>query len=184
MAQLTKDTPLVQELGSVAEVPVKASTKIYEGSAVGIDAASGYARPLVAGDRFVGFAESQADNSAGANGAINVRVIAHGRVKQSIGSLVVTDIGKPVYASDGATFTLTQGANSYVGVVTRFTASGVGIISYDAEIGGLITELTDSTTGTADDTVADVGASFNQATLNNNFADLTAKVNSILRMLK
>lgn len=39
--------------------------------------------------------------------------------------------------------------------------------------------LTDNTTGTADGTVADVGAAFNQATLNNNFADLIAKINAL-----
>lgn len=38
--------------------------------------------------------------------------------------------------------------------------------------------LTDSTTGTADTTVADVGAAFSQATLNNNFADLIAQINN------
>lgn len=43
--------------------------------------------------------------------------------------------------------------------------------------------LTDSTTGTADNTVVDVGAAFNQATLNNNFADLTAKINVLLQDL-
>jgi len=34
--------------------------------------------------------------------------------------------------------------------------------------------------GTADGTIADVGAAFDAAVLNNNFADLTAKVNAIL----
>lgn len=38
--------------------------------------------------------------------------------------------------------------------------------------------------GTADNTVADVGAAFSQATLNNNFADLAAKVNAILVELR
>src|SRR3990167_2124052 len=44
--------------------------------------------------------------------------------------------------------------------------------------------LTDDTTGTADNTVANVGGSFNQATLNNNFADLTAKINSLRTALR
>lgn len=39
--------------------------------------------------------------------------------------------------------------------------------------------LTDSTTGTADATVVDVGGAFSQATLNNNFADLVAQVNAL-----
>lgn len=41
-----------------------------------------------------------------------------------------------------------------------------------------------ATVGTADGTVADVGASFNQATLNNNFRDLSDKVNEVIAALK
>lgn len=41
-----------------------------------------------------------------------------------------------------------------------------------------------ATAGTADGTVADVGASFNQATLNNNFRDLADKVNEVIAALK
>lgn len=47
-----------------------------------------------------------------------------------------------------------------------------------------VVHLTDSTTGTANDTVSDVGAAFSQATLNNNFADVTAKINTILTRLE
>ena len=38
--------------------------------------------------------------------------------------------------------------------------------------------------GTGDDTIADVGGAFNQATLNNNFRDLADKVNTILTRLR
>lgn len=38
--------------------------------------------------------------------------------------------------------------------------------------------------GTAGSTISDVGASFTQATLNNNFRSLTAKVNTILALLR
>lgn len=118
------------ELGDVNELPVVASDIIYEGSAVG-DNASGYARPLVAGDKFKGFAESKADNSSGSAGDINVRCKAKGRVKLSISGLVVGDLGKRVYASDDDTFTLTAGSNSEVGFVYRFVSSGVGIVEFD-----------------------------------------------------
>lgn len=47
-----------------------------------------------------------------------------------------------------------------------------------------IASLTDSTTGAANDTLTDVGAAFNQATLNNNFADVAAKINAILAALR
>ena len=38
--------------------------------------------------------------------------------------------------------------------------------------------------GTSDGTVADVGASFNQATLNNNFRDVADKLNAVLAALR
>ena len=44
--------------------------------------------------------------------------------------------------------------------------------------------LVDSTTGTANGTVVDVGAAFSQATLNSNFADVIAKVNLALKQSK
>lgn len=49
--------------------------------------------------------------------------------------------------------------------------------------GTAITDLT-AATGTADGTVADVGASFSQTTLNNNFKDVSAKINEILAALR
>lgn len=49
--------------------------------------------------------------------------------------------------------------------------------------GPAITSLTHSV-GTADDTVADVGGSFNQTTLNNDLRDLSAKINAILVALR
>lgn len=40
------------------------------------------------------------------------------------------------------------------------------------------------TVGTADGTVADVGASFNQGTLNDNFREMGTKINAILAALR
>lgn len=69
--------------------------------------------------------------------------------------------------------------------VSSVSAAGAGTVGASLTVvrQAAITALTDSTTGTADNTVADVGAAFNQATLNNNFADLTAKINAILTAL-
>lgn len=47
-----------------------------------------------------------------------------------------------------------------------------------------VAAITDSTEGTADGTLADVGAAFDQATINNNFAEVAAKINGILTALK
>lgn len=129
---LSADTPRTYEVGSINAMPVKASTKIYEGAAVGLT--SGYARGLVAGDAFVGFAERQADNSAVAtDGAINVRVISKGLARLTITSVAVTDVGSPVYASADGTFTLTKGSNSYIGVVYRYDTTNTAIVAFVAQ---------------------------------------------------
>ena len=181
MTTLATDTPRSYEQGDVNELPVIATDIIYEGAAVG-DNASGYARPLVAGDPFRGFAEQKADNFAGAAGDVSVRVRESGKVQLAISGLAITDVGKDVYASDDNTFTLTQGSNTRIGYVHRYVSSGVGVVAFDVACGAEA-EITDSTGGTADGTLADVGASFNQATLNNNFADLAAKVNYLIRKM-
>jgi hypothetical protein len=129
---LSADTPRDYELGDINSVPVKASTKIYEGAAVGLT--SGYARGLVAGDDFAGFAERQADNSAVAtDGNINCRVISKGIAKLTITGVAVTDVGLPVYASADGTFTLTQGSNSYIGNVYRFVGANTAMVAFIAK---------------------------------------------------
>lgn len=129
---LTADTPRIYELGTINDVPVKASTKIYEGAAVGLT--SGYARGLVAGDAFMGFAQRQADNSAVAvDGNINCKVITKGLIQVTIASVAVTDIGSPVYASADGTFTLTKGSNSYIGVVYRYVTTNTAIVAFCAQ---------------------------------------------------
>src|SRR4029434_5567906 len=129
----------------------------YLGSAVGIDVASGYVRQLVAGDQFVGFALDKADNASGANGAIDCRVQHVGMIQLAVTSVAVTDIGKPVYASDGATFLLTQSTNSHIGSVFRFVSPGIAIVKFDANSANspafAIAELTDNSGGSANDTL-------------------------------
>lgn len=119
------------EIGETNELPVIASDIIYEGSAVG-DNASGYMRPLVSGDPFRGFCQKKADNSSGAAGAINVRLVTKGKIKLSVTSLAITDVGRPVYAADDNTFAL-DGVGTRVGFVFRYISSGVGIVSFDAD---------------------------------------------------
>lgn len=185
MTTLSVDRSRSYELGDYNDLPVIASDIIYEGAAVGDNGTNAH-RPLVAADRFVGFAETTVDNSLGAAGAKNVRVRVKGRVQLPITSFDVTDVGKPVFASDDDTFTLTQSTNSHVGKAVRFVATGSVIVEFDAHRAGAgaITELTDSSGGTANDTIAAVGTAYDQATLANNFADIAAKVNALLRQAK
>jgi hypothetical protein len=181
---LGKDATRTYLVGDFHEFPVIAADVIYQGAAVG-DNGSGYARPLQAGDPFRGFADVKADNSNGAAGAITVRTRTRGRIKLPITSLAITDVGKDVYASDDDTFTLTQGSNTRIGHVVAWLETGWGIVEFEAA-SGVVAELTDNTTGTADNTLAVVGATNGSdvsGAINNNFADLAAKVNYLLRRL-
>lgn len=133
MTTLAANKPRAYELGSIQEYPMVGTDIIYEGAAVGENGA-GFARPLVAGDPFLGFAESIVDNSAGAAGDRRVRVKRWGQVQLPVvgANAVTANDGPLVYASDDDTFTLTAGANSPIGRVSRWVESGVCVVEFDA----------------------------------------------------
>lgn len=189
MTQLDANTAREYQLPELNDLPVAATTTIYEGSAVG-DNGSGYARQLNAGDPFRGFALRKADNDPGAAGDIDVHVRQKGRIVLPISGLAITDVGKPVYASDGNAFTLTASTNTHIGRVIGWVSTGYGVVEFDASRGGagVLTPLTDNTAGTANDTLqalADGSTYANDvAAIRNNFADLAAKVNALIAMQK
>lgn len=181
---LSKNTQYPFEIGDLNEHPVLANVKVYENSFVGIQASSGYARPCTAGDTGAGFAESPADNTGGASGAIRVRVKDCGKVQLAIANLAITDVDKPIFASDDGTFTLTATNNSFVGVVDRFVSAGVGVVAFDFRRGLNTTALTDNSGGTAADTIAAIGAAYNQGEVRNAIASLAAKINNLIQTRK
>lgn len=132
--------PLVKDnareyIGSNREdYPIAAGALIFEGAAVGENAA-GYARPLQAGDIFLGFAERRADNTNGAAGAIVVETRRRGRIELNVAGLVLADNdGAAVYASDDDTFNKTALGNSFIGYVSRFVSAGRGVVDFDAAL--------------------------------------------------
>jgi hypothetical protein len=132
MTTLADNKPRDYETGDYNDLPVIASDIIYEGAAVGENAA-GYFRPLVAGDNFAGFAVRKADNSAGAAGAIKVKVQQKGRIQLAVtGVTAVTDEGSTVYASDDNTFTLSSTSNSAIGKIIRWISSTLCIVAFEA----------------------------------------------------
>lgn len=199
MTTLAKDSPRKYGLGDKNGFGIVAATTIYEGSAIGLSA--GYARPLQAGDRFVGFADHYVENPGGA-GAVNVTVFKRGEIQLSIANLAITDVGLPVYASDDDTFTLTATGNSYIGKVVQFESAGVGMVAFDTTILGTLTALTDNSGGVANTTLEACGAAVtgvdgvgsNAASkadvdarltsIKNNFADLAAMVNALIALTK
>lgn len=115
------------------DVVVKGSTRIFEGAAVGDDG-SGFARGLVAGDVFRGFAVAEADNREGADGDMYVRVRERGRVVLAVvGAEDEDDVGETVYASADGTFTLTEGANSPVGKIARHESGTRCVVDFEAQ---------------------------------------------------
>jgi hypothetical protein len=119
--------------GNFEEYPVVADDIIYQGAAVGEDDA-GRARPLQAGDVFLGFADVKADNAGGAAGEVTVLVKKRGNVHLPVtGAAAVTVNDRPaVYAADDDTFTLTSTSNSLIGYVSRFLSSGQCVVEFDA----------------------------------------------------
>lgn len=163
MTTLAANSVRSYELGERNDIPVIASDIIYEGAAVGVVPASGHARPLAAGDRFAGFAESKADNSAGSAAAINVRVVKSGEVQLSVSGAVITDVGQPVYATDDDTFTFLPTSAVFIGFVKRYVSSGVAIVEFDA---GVLTDpyaaytIRETLTGTKTFDAQDCGKAF------------------------
>lgn len=129
MSNLSANTQRVYEVGDSNNVPIKASTEIWMGSAVGMT--SGYARMLAAGDVFVGFADEHQNNTSATDGAKTINVRTRGLIQLTISSIAVTDIGSDVYASDGNTFTLTAGGNSFIGKVHRYVTTNTCIVAFD-----------------------------------------------------
>jgi hypothetical protein len=128
---LSADTYRTYGVQGINQVPVKATSVIYKGSAVGMTA--GYARALVAGDGFAGFA-LEAATGGSTDGSVTVNVETFGLVQLSVSGAAVTDIGADIYASDDGTFTKTASTNSFVGRVHRYVSSGVVVVAFNTAL--------------------------------------------------
>lgn len=142
---MTQSTKNVQQVFEVQgdevheDLPVKAAAVLYEGDAVGDS--SGYMRQLTTADKFAGFALRKADNSAvGAlDGDQSVRVRQRGHILLAVaagGVLAnsVADRNATVYATDGATFTGSNGGGAIaVGKIERYVSSGMYLVDFEAD---------------------------------------------------
>lgn len=125
-----RNTP--ERAGDVFGIPVKASTACYQGGLAVID--TGYAAPgrtatgLVAVGRF----EEDADNSAGAAGAIKAR-IKRGVFKfansGSSDAIAQADVGADCYIVDDQTVAKTSGTStrSRAGIIIAVDSDGVWV---------------------------------------------------------
>lgn len=160
-------------LGDIAEYPVLTNVHIFEGAAVGIQLSSGYVRQLVATtdlDRFVGFAQTEADNNPGSSGDKRVFVLTRGVVPLVVvGVDGQDDVSKDVYASDGGTFTLTQADDTVrVGRVHRHLSGTSCQVKFDADEQSHQAAIANVTvTGSDADSVARTGVNAILAVLRN-----------------
>jgi len=129
---LSADRNTPYRKGDIVSDPVKAATKIYAGALVCLDA-NGWAVPgsAAATLKARGRAEEQADNSAGANGAIRVAVRRGCFPFKNSGTDPVAraDIGNTAYIEDDETVAKTddEGALSAAGKIIDIDAEGVWV---------------------------------------------------------
>lgn len=109
------------------DLPVQDGVRIWKGALVGLNTSGGYARPLVAGDLFLGIAYGQVDNTGVDHAAGQVRVRLHQMIDivHALPGVTRGDVGGSVYASDDATLTLTAASNSRVGRVVAVEGTNV-----------------------------------------------------------
>lgn len=108
------------------DLPVDDNVRICKGAFVGRNRATGYARPLVAGDDFLGIAYRSADNTAAGHvaGGITVRLHQGVDIVHALSGVVAGDIGKDAYASADDTLTLAPAGNSRIGRVVAVEGPG------------------------------------------------------------
>lgn len=114
------------------------------------------------------------------------KVYVYGSADDAMSSILGAAYFDAFYAQlDVGDLVICQDSADQVAIV-RVTASSSTGVTLSYTMGWLqqasIAALTEGP-GTADGTVDDVGASFNQTALNNNFKELSGKVNAILAAL-
>lgn len=133
MPAQTADRLTPYRTGEEFELPVAASTKIYAGSIVCVNTSSLATKGVVSTTlKAVGVAQAQADNSAGAAGAINVKVkrgVFRFANSASTDLIALKDIGSSCYIVDDQTVALTNGTStrSVAGIIRDVDASGVWV---------------------------------------------------------
>ena len=136
MAALTADKVVKNKaLGRSVSLRVAASTTIYKGAMV-IVGADGFAIPAddaANRSRVLGIADHLADNSAGSDGDIRVRVLKGVFGIENNGSVVQATVGGLVYAADDQTAALTgEGtADNLIGTVDDFDDGGLVFVEIE-----------------------------------------------------
>jgi hypothetical protein len=149
--------------GTRIGMPVAASTTIYKGSFVGLDATGGvaaYVAPTSAitlqiATMFLGIADEHVDNSSGSLGDKDCTVLVDGMFQVAVSGAAVTNVGSPVYVTDSGAMSTAATGGAYAGRIWRFVESGIAIVRLASPLGSGYGEIRHYTTPTID--VAAVG---------------------------
>lgn len=117
--------------------PVKASTTIYQGGLVALNA--GYLVPAstATGLIVVGCAQKTVNNSAGSDGDLTCPVLPGTHRWANGDTIAQADVGSVAYASDDLTVTKDGTGKSFAGVIEEVDSAGVWVstsISYSGVI--------------------------------------------------
>lgn len=135
MTALAQERDTVRRIGATGVGPVAAAAKIYAGAIVCAQTGAAYLTKGATATtlRGIGMATETADNSAGADGAINVNYRRDGwfRYANSASGDLITlaDVGADCYIVDDQTVAKTNGTNtrSVAGKVRDVDSAGVWI---------------------------------------------------------
>lgn len=128
---VTANQLIKKQDGERRSYPVEESTRIYQGTLVYVNAA-GYACDVTATgvNAFVGIAVAEADNTSGADGAIEVEVYTEGDFELTLTGGAQTEVGMPVYGDDNYACVVALGATSVrVGTIVRHVSSTKAIVA-------------------------------------------------------
>lgn len=124
MTTLRTNKPRALQNNTTNGLPVLAGARIYEGAAVGMSA--GYARPLVSGDQFAGFAKTKV---TGTKSQQVVIVDAVGKAELAVSGVTAESLGVDVFATDDDTFALSR-RGTCIGTVWRVISPGVAVVAF------------------------------------------------------
>jgi len=128
---VTANQLIKKQDGCKRSYPVEESTRIYQGTLVYVNAA-GYACDVTATgvNAFVGIAVAEANNTSGADGAIEVEVWADGDFELTLTGGAQTEVGMPVYGDDNYACVVALGATSVrIGTIVRHVSSTKAIVA-------------------------------------------------------
>lgn len=130
MAALTQDRNTPERANKEFQYPVAAAAKIFAGSIVMLNA-TGFAKKatVATGEKCVGVAQEQVDNTGGADGAIDVKVKRGLFRFANDGTVARVDIGGTAFAVDDQTVADNNGTStrSAVGVIRDVDTVGVWV---------------------------------------------------------